>query len=677
MRRLKFFIAASLVFAATQASGQVYSPVVTKQGQVDATDLQCLTRDIYAQAKATTPREKAEAIWRFFLTDGRFVIPGFWYHIAGWAYEEPMGEVLDPMELIHSYGFGLCYHIAPLLEAVWKAGGFEDARVWFLTGHSVAEVFYDGAYHYFDSDMMGYNSIGKGDPKVLPVASVHQIEQDGNVILGKLTGPKEVDASTVDNPWYPADLREDAIPGLAELFTTKNDNRLYAFTRYPQRHQMMFSLRPGEKVIRFYHPESKELFYLPFKYNGSSWEEFPQEIEHYQIKTNDGPRSQKDERRWATGRIEYRPPVTVDRTKSGDDWTSVFQMPCPYVIIDASFIANAALHSAGDQVKVETSRDDGRTWTLGSTLSGPYEGQWKSAPAVTAEGLHGKRTAVSGTYGYLVRYTVHAADPNRPPAIKDLVLTTRFQLNPRTLPELTAGHNALRFRSGEEVRHEMPVSADAIGSFASLMKNANYVSDGGQGFLVNTGDQTAEIIIPLAATEHNEIASFDVGARFLDLRDGLAPDKFTAEVRKVKPWPRSDAPPPHASISWATNESGPFRTLWTYDPNLKWKDGEAIDRTLRWPEVDRHVNALPAGTRRVYVRYRTDGMAIDDFRLATNSRASATASSLRITHIWKENGLERTKSFDAAQAETYSIDIPEAVHINNEALILECLNPKQ
>jgi hypothetical protein len=65
--------------------------------------------------------------------------------------------VLDPIKLLNNYGFGLCYHIAPLLEAVFKAGGFEDARVWFLTGHTVAEVFYKGTYRYFNSDMMGYN----------------------------------------------------------------------------------------------------------------------------------------------------------------------------------------------------------------------------------------------------------------------------------------------------------------------------------------------------------------------------------------------------------------------------------------------------------------------------------------------------------------------------------------
>src|ERR1035438_10715674 len=126
MRRFSAAIAA-LAFAFTGA-GQVYSPKVLLKGQPDASDLRSLAEGIYAQAAAHTPRERAEAIWRFFLTDGRFVKPGFWYHIAGWAYEEPMGEVLDPLKLLNSYGFGLCYHIAPVLEAVWKAGGFADAR---------------------------------------------------------------------------------------------------------------------------------------------------------------------------------------------------------------------------------------------------------------------------------------------------------------------------------------------------------------------------------------------------------------------------------------------------------------------------------------------------------------------------------------------------------------------
>ena len=55
--------------AAISSIGQVYSPTLTEKGQVDATSLQSLTQGIYEQASAITPREKAEAIWRFFLTD--------------------------------------------------------------------------------------------------------------------------------------------------------------------------------------------------------------------------------------------------------------------------------------------------------------------------------------------------------------------------------------------------------------------------------------------------------------------------------------------------------------------------------------------------------------------------------------------------------------------------------
>lgn len=113
---------------------QVFPPVILLEEQPDPTGLRRLAEGVIANAKAATPRRKAEAVWRFFPTDGRFVPPGFWYHIEGWAYEEPKGEVLDPVKLLNSYGFGLCYHAAPVLEAVFEAAGFEDARVWFLTG---------------------------------------------------------------------------------------------------------------------------------------------------------------------------------------------------------------------------------------------------------------------------------------------------------------------------------------------------------------------------------------------------------------------------------------------------------------------------------------------------------------------------------------------------------------
>lgn len=660
-------ITAALFFlmAGVCCRAQVYSPILLKAGQPDASNLKALATGIYQQAHAQTPREKAEAIWRFFLTDGRFVKPGFWYHIAGWAYEEPMGEVLDPIKLLNSYGFGLCYHIAPLLEAMYDAGGFADSRVWFLTGHTVAEVFYDGGYHYFDSDMMGYNPVGSGPLKTRRVASVHDIEQNGNIILGKMNGTKEVKEGAVDDPWYPADVRAGAIGGLAELFTTTKDNRLYAFKRYPQGHSMDFVLRPGERMIRYFHPESSQLYYLPYQFDGTAWREFPQEIAEYHIRTNDGPRSQKDNRSWATGRIEYRP--RLPKWGSPAD----FDMPCPYVIIDAQFTMSVALPSRKDKLSIATSVDGGRTWTNGTSLQGPFHGKWTALPATTVKSEHGIRTAISGTYGYRVRI-----DSSTNAQVENLLLATRFELNPRTLPELTPGDNELQYRSTGQNRIEIPVRAGSVDRFASKIEHARYRGSNGQGYVINQGSVPGEITFALAAPDGQQLTAFDAGGRFLDLRDGLAPDKLTAEVRKIEPWPSANAPAPAARIAWAVNPDGPYHELWTYNPKLSWKDGQPIDRTLRWPEVDRHVDRIPAGTKKIYVRYTIFGMAIDDFRLATIGSQSQPRSPVQVTQIWKQNGIVKSHAEPISAGikdHEFSIDIPESATVENEAIIVECL----
>jgi hypothetical protein len=657
--------AALFLLAGICCRAQVYSPVVVKAGQPDATSLTALAQGIYQQAHAATPREKAEAIWRFFLTDGRFVKPGFWYHIAGWAYEEPMGEVLDPIKLLNSYGFGLCYHIAPLLAAMYDAGGFEDSRVWFLTGHTVAEVFYDGGYHYFDSDMMGYNPVGGGPLKQRRVASVHDIERNGNIILGKMKGPKDVEPAAVDYPWYPADVRAGAIGGLAELFTTTKDNRLYGFKRYPQGHSMDFVLRPGERMIRYFRPESPQLYYLPFQFNGTAWREFPQEIAKYHIRTNDGPRSQKDNRSWATGRIEYRPQLKKWRS------SVEFDMPCPYVIIDAQFTMSAELSTKEDTLRVATSVDGGRTWTDGTTLQGPFHGKWTALPATVVKSEHGTQTAVSGTYGYRVRI-----DSSTNAQLQNVLLATRFELNPRTLPELTPGNNELQYRSTTQDRIEIPVRADTLDRFASKIEHARYSGSNGQGYVINQGSMPGEITFALAAPDGHELTAFDAGGRFLDLRDGLAPDKLTAEVRKVTPWPSKNAPAPAAQLAWAANPNGPYQELWTYNPKLSWKDGQPIDRILRWPEVDKHIGRLPPGTKKVYVRYMISGMAIDDFRLATINSPNQSSSSARVTQVWKENGILKSHAEPISagiKEHEFSIDIPESTTVENEAIIVECL----
>jgi hypothetical protein len=700
------FIVLSLCLHSKEHLAQVFSPKVLQKGQIDASNLDSLARGICEHAKAVTEREKAEAIWRFFLTDGRFVKPGFWYHIAGWAYEEPSGEVLDPIRLLNSYGFGLCYHIAPLLEAVYKAAGFSDARVWFLTGHTVTEVFYDGGYHYFDSDMLGYNPVGKGDPKRLPVASVPQLERSPDIMLGKLLSPTRADSAQVDSPWYPADVREAAMDGLAELFTTTKDNWVFPFTRYSQGHSMSFVLRPGERLIRYLQPENPRLYYLPYHFDGKTWHEFPQEIAQYAIRTEDGPKSQRDQRHWATGRQEYRPTLSEKESyyprwengfndnlrlpgrtdKQGGFLTrenpeqaasAVFEMPSPYVLIDATFRLQVHLTSVRHSLSAETSTDGGLSWQPSGQLMGPFDGPWESEPQVIARSEHGRLTAVSGTYAYLLRVTLQGPPPAQAIRLGSLDLQSRFQLNPRTLPELRPGQNSLVFTAGTPVQlRSVPVRLDALSRQAARVSGIAYREEQGQGFLLASSPAQGEVIFEVKNPDGSPLSGFEAGGRFLDIRDGLAPDKLTAEVRRLqlKLDGATDAPR-LGRLEWSASLDGPFQSLWTYLPPTDWKDGQPIDRVLLWPEVDRSVSRLPADCRRVFVRYRLQGnMALDSVRLAVTSPGRLKPSQLQVTHTWETATGVRSHSeriSDPTRSHAYTVEVSGS-EVSNQAVIFHC-----
>ncbi len=652
-------ITAMLILAAalvSQASAQVFTPWVTVKGQPDTRSLSSMATTLYQNAGAETDREKAETLWRYLLTDGRFVEPGMFYHIAGWAYEEPLGEVLDPLKLLNSYGFGLCYQDGPLLEALFEAGGFEDARSWFLTGHTVCEVFFDGRYSMLDGDMLGYTTVGDGDPRTSNIAGVRELEADRSIIMSKLLAPDKADTSKVIYPWYPADVRAKAMGGYAGTFASSDDNWLYPFSRYPSGHSMDYVLRPGEKLIRYYQPESSSLYYLPYKQVEGQWIEFHNEISRWSINTEDGPHSQKDERKWATGRIEYTPPLhrqsayypsggenlnhnlslppaaggPLGRLDETLPATAVFEMDCPYVLIDGQFELYAELAEAHHVLTVETSTDRGNSWEAAGQVSGPHSGPWRCAPSVYTVSEHGTRNALSGTYGYLVRITL--AGPGGRAALRDLKLTSIFQLNPRSLPQLANGDNELIYNPGKpETLRKVPVELSRLSDFALRVDRLIYTEENSNGLVYPERWKKGSAVFMLAAPEGGELSSISAGGRFLALREKIAPEKTTAETRRTKlKGSPSDAT---ARLEWSLKAEGPWRELWTYKAPTEWRDGHSEDRLLAWPEVDMKAS-LPPGTKTAYVRYTLDGMALDDIRLATCSPARQQGGALVITHRW-------------------------------------------
>jgi hypothetical protein len=249
-------------------------------------------------------------------------------------------------------------------------------------------------------------------------------------------------------------------------------------------------------------------------------------------------------------------------------------------------------------------------------------------------------------------------------------------MNPRTLPALDRGANELTYSaSAPQQRWPLPVALDRVEKYAHHTANARFVAEEAQGFLAGGNAEAAEVIFELAARSGAPISGFDAGGRFLDIRNGEAPDKLTAEVRKTAY--QSEVPPEkrEASLAWAVSAEGPYTELWHYDPDLKWRDSIPIDRTLRWPEVLRQVRSLPNDTRRVYVRYRLKGMALDDLRLAAISPEQHKSPLLEITHLWHEGGQARSHVERIAEPwreHHYSVAASATAPIANYALIFYC-----
>ena len=77
--------------------------------------------------------------------------------------------VHDPIKTFNVYGYGMCCCAASNIESLARAAGL-PVRGRALNGHSLPEIYYDGAWHVFDASLVTYFRNAKGQ-----VASIDEI----------------------------------------------------------------------------------------------------------------------------------------------------------------------------------------------------------------------------------------------------------------------------------------------------------------------------------------------------------------------------------------------------------------------------------------------------------------------------------------------------------------------
>ncbi|MBL7224138.1 MAG: hypothetical protein ISS72_09815, partial [Candidatus Brocadiae bacterium] len=132
-----------LAFCAAAQAGMLRDVKVVNDRAPDCSSLKAIVRTVTRGCKSDDA--KAIALYNFC----RYA----YYHHA--YPNEPGG--ISAIKLINVYGWGLCGGLHTVQAALWDAAGYKwRYRGWSRPGHTTAEVFYGGRWHYLDTFLKFY-----------------------------------------------------------------------------------------------------------------------------------------------------------------------------------------------------------------------------------------------------------------------------------------------------------------------------------------------------------------------------------------------------------------------------------------------------------------------------------------------------------------------------------------
>jgi len=194
----------------------------THAGRRVLPDRSALLADIDAQRDAWRDAPYEYRMWRY-VTDNVYhwypVTEAFWIH--------------DPLVLVNSIGFGFCDDVANAMAVIAREKGM-PSRVWWLSGHVVPELYGEGVWRMFDSDLAVFYRKLNGD-----VASVEDLSLDPGLVTAPID-PVRPDAETANAYWEEvADIYSSTWNNRVEDVSFEGSSRLHGRVVLP----------PGARVV--------------------------------------------------------------------------------------------------------------------------------------------------------------------------------------------------------------------------------------------------------------------------------------------------------------------------------------------------------------------------------------------------------------------------------------------
>lgn len=525
--------------------------------------------------------------------------------------------VRDPVKILNVYGYGYCAIFGPFMAGVCEEAGIGPARSLILSDwrHVLAETFYDDRWHYLDVDVRAAFRRPDGT-----LASFEESRTDPRLWVNR--GPL----------FFP----NDDLEHVRKIYAATPFYCHYGF--HQTGHTMDYVLRQGETFSRWWTPQGGRWHHLPVYHE----DDFMRRL----IETE--PRGPAPNHRdftvhnYGNGRFVYQPNLKAPSTDYADgvydsrnvvptpggltlkdqgEGYAVFEVRTPYVIVPKV----NRLETTDDDCEASVVELDAEGTNL--SLSLDHGATWQPLSPTSQAGTFDLTKHVAGTYGYLLRLRLHGTA--QLPIVKKLVVTTWVQVAPASLPSLRAGSNQMEFRARDHYGLASRVVAICSDSSKPEELRKHVVAmpddyDPGR----KTGRITGEVIAQLAAPPATRIAWF------------TAEGSFRTHQQQAAPRTRN-------TIGYAVDSPRDFKQI--YQADIPTDMGHWHYNAAREVRLDN-----PA--ERLYVRYFGDP-AINNFKIyahCIDDRPRMT-SPVVITHIWSEDGVEKTKRVELDKPGTYEI----------------------
>jgi hypothetical protein len=403
----------------------VVSPRISISGLYDWYDVNAIVAE--ATAGCETDEEKALGIW-------------WWILHKRFQREPGDGSALHPVRALNGYGYGICGHSSAWMKCLLTAAGIQ-ARVWELSGHTISEAFWGGAWHMLDANVKVFY-LDRDNRSIAPLAT---LEKDP-WLIERTIHPRD--------PW----LRGADPPGRNREFvnyivTGKDnwENRGYdAEWRKP--YTMAMTLKPGETLARWWKPVLGKFAgrdkraEVPERYaNGQlSWEPDLARIDmrpYIRTGATGNTATRAEDGRWPAIHIAELQDRLYTRASR---FTVPIDSPYPIVGGRAWCTLVKEGNSARDQANIffgEPGLDAGDLYTY----------RWERGRKEVELDLDPSIMRAGPIYRYVLGFNMRGnadADPPTQAGLDAIKVVTDLQVSPHSLPALAKGRNVVK------VRHE-------------------------------------------------------------------------------------------------------------------------------------------------------------------------------------------------------------------------------